>query len=176
MISFHKLLRISPEFDVSPTAHDSLVVYFQNGCSKQLYQACSYLLLSWRCRAPSPVAFFEELWTTGLQRREPTADFTFLVCRERSCSRWFLVLCQGYEWRGNRTLLCTSPVFICLHRCMSSASALMCEILMHLFTVRMLERLLKWTWVGFVLQNRFYIFFLSFFWPFYLFILLLKCN
>lgn len=106
----------------------------------------------------SRVAFFEELWTAGLQRREPTADFTFLICRERQCSRRFLVLCQGIGVKGKQSaaLLCTSSMFTCLHRCMSRASALTCEFLMHLFTIRVLGRVLKSACLGFCrVQNRF---------------------
>lgn len=107
-----------------------------------------------------------------------TANFTFLVCRERPCSRRYLVLCQGIGVKGKQSaaLLCTSSVFTCLHRCMSSASGLTCAFLMHLFTIRVLGRLLKWAWVGFCrVQNGFYIIF-RFFWPWYLFTLMLKCN
>lgn len=90
----------------------------------------------------------------------------------RPCSRRFLVLCQGIGVKGQQStsLLCTSSMFTCLHRCMSSAPTLTCEFLMHLFTIRVLGRQLKWAWVGFCsVHNGFYIIF-RFFWP------MLKCN
>lgn len=130
---------------MSPAAHYSPAVCFQDGGSKQLHQASSYLLLSWRCRAPSPE------WPS-LRSSEPLGcgDGTSQVI-SRPCSRRLLVLFQGIGVKGRQSaaLLCTSSVFTCLHRCMSRAPALMCEFLMHLFTIRVLGGLLKWAWVAF---------------------------
>lgn len=179
MVTFHKL-RIAPEFEMLP--HYALPLatslHFQDGCSKQLYQVCSYLLLSWRCRAPSPewpsLRSFEPLGCTDGSPRLISHSWSVA---SGCAAEGFQFSAWEFSVKGKQSaaLLCTSSVFTCLHRCMSSASALMCEFLLHLFTVRVLERLLKWTWVS-VEAKMDFIFGFKFFWPSYLFTLTLKCN
>lgn len=111
------MLRISSGFEFSPAVHCSTSVYIPGGCSKQLYRVHSFLLLSWRCRAPSPE------WPS-LRSSEPESRNWFHIPgpSQAAVQQWFLVLFQGngVKRRQVAALLCTGFMFTCLHRCMNS--------------------------------------------------------